>query len=227
MKMLIKELQKENRPRERALSMGISYTTDAELLAILFGTGTKNVSAVELGHLVLNEYTITELTDVTIEELQTIPGIGPAKALTILAAFELFRRLKHHRSEKVTSPSIVYQLCKNEMTHLNQEHFVVLYLNSQKELIQKRTVFVGSLNVSVVHPREVFKWAVKYSAASIILVHNHPSGDSTPSKQDINVTQALMESGTVMGIDVIDHIIIGKGNFHSLKEIGYMKGKIG
>lgn len=222
---MIKEIKVENRPRERALTLGIEKTSDSELLAILLGTGTKDISAIELGSLVLNKFSIFELSEVSIQELLEISGIGPAKALKIIAAFELFKRINTRRTLVVSNPKTVFGLLRNEMISLTQEHFVVLYLDAQNQLIEQKTIFIGTLNKSIVHPREVFKWAVKLSAAAIILTHNHPSGIVSPSNDDVEITDNFIEIGKLMGITIIDHIVVGKDKYFSMRENGLIKTK--
>lgn len=220
--MLIKEINITDRPRERAVSYGINSLSNSELLAILFRTGTKKLSALELGNQVLLNHSISDLKSTTLNELTSISGIGNAKALTVMAAFELFKRTNVDGKRRVISPNDVYEYLKEDLIRLKQEHFVGIYLDTKNNIIATKTIFIGSLNTSVVHPREVFMWAVKLSAASIIIAHNHPSGDPTPSPADIEVTKAIKEASKTMNIDLIDHIIVGTEGFISLKEIGYI-----
>jgi len=220
--MLIKEINITDRPRERAINYGINTLSNSELLAILFRTGTKDMSALELGNRVLQKYNLNVISKLTTTELTEIPGIGDAKALTLLAAFELYKRNERTSKRKVVSPEDVFKYLRPELTGLKQEHFVAIYLDTKNNIISSKTIFIGGLNVSIVHPREVFKWAVKLSAASIIVAHNHPSGDPTPSPADIEVTKALFEAGNTMSIELFDHIIIGENSFLSMKELGYI-----
>ena len=167
---------------------------------------------------------IAELMSATEQELMQIKGIGKAKAKQILAALELAKRLNAPAEAPyiIRSPRDVAQLMIPEMRYLQVEQFVVLFLNTKNGVIAKETISIGSLSASIVHPREVFKAAIKRSSASIIAVHNHPSGNPTPSAEDIQITNRLVESGKIIGIDVLDHIIIGDGQFYSLKEHGLM-----
>ncbi len=220
--MLIKEINITDRPRERAINFGINTLSNSELLAILFRTGTKDMSALELGNRVLQKHNLNVISKLTTAELTEIPGIGDAKALTLLAAFELFKRNERTSRRKVVSPEDVFKYLRAELSGLKQEHFVAIYLDTKNNIISSKTIFIGGLNVSIVHPREVFKWAVKLSAASIIVAHNHPSGDPTPSPADIEVTKALYEAGKTMSIELFDHIIIGENSFLSMKELGYV-----
>lgn len=179
--VMIKDVPKEDRPRERLLRVGSSHLSNQELLAILIGTGTKEETVTTLANRVLMHFEgLKLLRDATIEELTSIKGIGEAKGVTILAALELGKRLNQYRAEEryvVRSPEDGADYVMEEMRILNQEHFVVLFLNTKNEIIHRQTIFVGSLNASIVHPREVYREAVKRSAASIIVAHNHPSGD--------------------------------------------------
>ena len=148
-----------------------------------------------------------------------------AKAIHVLAAVEVGRRIASHTLEEryvIRSPEDGAKYLMNEMRFLTQEHFVCLYLNTKNQVIHKQTIFIGSLNASIVHPREVFKEAVRRSAASVICLHNHPSGDPTPSREDIEVTKRLAESGKIVGIELLDHLIIGENKYVSLKEKGYV-----
>ena len=158
----------------------------------------------------------------TLNNLKKINGIGEAKAIKILAAVELGKRVYYMNNThniKMDSPDKIYEYIKGEVEGLEQEHFYALYLDSKKNLIDKKLLFIGTLNKSIVHPREIFKYAYLLSASSIICVHNHPSGDTIPSKEDLNLTKALVEIGKMQGINIIDHIIIGK-NYYSLYQNG-------
>lgn len=219
----IKDMPEDMRPREKVMARGETSLTDSELLAIILGMGTKNVSAIDLANLLLVSYgSLRHLKEASLEELIAHKGIGPAKAVSIKAAIELGRRialdLKGRTSIK--SPEDVKNMVMEEMRYFDREHFRVLYLDRKAGLVTMEDVSVGGLHSSIVHPREVFKTAIKRSAASIILIHNHPSGDPSPSREDIEVTRRLMEAGDIMGIEVLDHIIIGNGTYCSLKAKG-------
>jgi len=222
----IKDVPKEDRPRERLLNYGASHLSNQELLAILIGSGTRNESVMDLSNRILMHFEgIHLLVDATIEELTAIKGIGPAKGVSILAAIELGKRISQYRPNEryvIRSPEDGADFIMEEMRNLNQEHFVVLFLNTKNQILHRQTIFIGSLNASIVHPREIFREAVKRSAASIICAHNHPSGDPTPSQEDIHVTRRLVEVGKMIGIEVLDHLIIGDRKFISLKEKGYL-----
>jgi len=222
----MKDVPKEERPRERLLKYGESHLSNQEILAILIGSGTKKESVMDLSNRVLMHFEgLKLLSDATIEELTAIKGIGEAKGISILAALELGRRLQQYKPEKtyiIRSPEDGADYVMEEMRNLNQEHLVVLFLNTKNQIIHRETIFIGSLNASIVHPREIYREAVKRSAASIICAHNHPSGDPTPSQEDIHVTRRLVEAGKIMGIELLDHLVIGDHSFTSLKEKGYL-----
>ncbi|WP_243386158.1 RadC family protein [Bacillus kexueae] len=222
----IRDFPKDDRPRERMMNEGPESLSNHELLAILLRTGTKNESALHLANKLLKQFDgLRLLKDATVEEITSIQGIGQAKAVQIMAALELGRRIHQLTYEEryvIRSPKDAADYVMEEMRFLTQEHFVCIYLNTKNQVLQKRTVFIGSLNASIVHPREVFKSALKRSAASLICVHNHPSGDPTPSREDIEVTRRLAECGKLIGIEMLDHIIIGEHKFVSLKEKGYL-----
>lgn len=223
--LMIRDVNMEDRPRERLLRQGAESLSNQELLAILLRTGTKEESVLVLANRVLNVFErLHHLKHATIEEMIAIKGIGEVKAIQLLAAIELGRRLaQKNNDEKFTirSPEDAATYLMPDMSSLNQEHFVALFLNIKNQVIHKQTIFIGSLNASIVHPREIFREAVKRSAASILCAHNHPSGVPTPSTEDIEVTKRIIEAGYIIGIEVIDHLIIGDHQFVSLKEKGY------
>lgn len=227
MTLMIKEFQESDRPRERLRLYGPDYLTNNELLAIIINTGTKEDSSLSLANKIIKDYkTIKELRNITYQELINIKGIGSAKAVTVLAAVELAVRMHTHSLEEeffIKSPADVSDFLMEKMRHLQQENFVVLFLSTKNMVIHQQTLFIGSLNSSIVHPREIYKEAIKRSAAAIVCVHNHPSGDPTPSTQDIEVTKRLVECGDILGVDMLDHIIIGSGKFISLKEMNYLE----
>lgn len=224
--MLIRDFPKEERPRERFLQDGPQSLSNQELLALLLRTGSKEESVLQLSGRLINSFKgLRLLKEASVEELTVIKGIGEAKAIQILASVELGRRINNLNDQDryvIRSPEDGANYCMEEMRFLSQEHFVCLYLNTKNQVLQKTTVFIGSLNASIVHPREVFKEAFKRSAASIICLHNHPSGDPSPSREDIEVTKRLVECGKIIGIEVLDHIIIGEHKYVSLKEKGYL-----
>ncbi|MEZ0119630.1 UNVERIFIED_ORG: DNA repair protein RadC [Heyndrickxia coagulans] len=225
-KMLIKDFPAEDRPRERLIRTGADSLSNQELLAILLRTGTKEESVLELANRLIRHFEgLRFLKDASLEEMTAIKGIGTAKAVQILAAIELGRRianLQHDTRYVIRTPQDGANYVMNDMRFLSQEHFVCLYLNIKNQVIHRQTIFIGSLNASIVHPREVFKEALRRSAASIICFHNHPSGDPSPSKEDIEVTKRLAECGKIMGIEILDHLIIGEKKFVSLRQKGYL-----
>jgi len=179
--IMIKDVPKEDRPRERLLKHGPGHLSNQELLAILIGSGTKNESVMALSNRVLMHFEgLNLLKDATIEELTAIKGIGSAKGVLLLSALELGRRMNQYKPDAryvIRSPEDGADYVMEDMRNLNQEHFVVLFLNTKNQVIHRQTIFIGSLNASIVHPREIYREAVKRSAASIICAHNHPSGD--------------------------------------------------
>ena len=220
---MIKNIPHSEQPREKLMTQGVSVLTTSELLAILLRTGTSKKSALELGKTIVNQCSddLLELNHITLEELCGIEGIGESKACQILAAIELGKRVKQPsalRNTKLTSPTEVVSHFDTELRHLKVEKFIVVLLNTKNEIINWEVVSVGSLNTSIVHPREVFNRAIKRNAASIIAVHNHPSGHVMPSVEDHNITKRLYEVGLLVGIPLIDHIIIGNGKYYSFKE---------
>ncbi|MBZ4687283.1 MAG: repair protein RadC [Clostridia bacterium] len=222
--LTIKELPKDMRPRERMISNGPSALSNSELLAILLRTGNAGETAMDLASRILSSSGgLKQMAAISMEELSKFKGIGIAKAAQIIAAIELGRRIASTSEEarpKISCPEDVANLLLEEMRHLDREHFRCLSLNTKNYLLAIDSISIGSLNSSIVHPREVFKKAVIRSAAGVILVHNHPSGDPTPSGEDISVTKRLVHAGETLGIDVLDHLIIGDKRYISLKEKG-------
>lgn len=219
----IKDMPPEMRPRERLSIHGEKNLSERELLAIIIGNGTKNVSALDLAHRLLVHFQgLRNIREAELEELMTVKGIGTAKAVTIKAAIELGRRtaLDVKIKDFIHSPEDVSRLLMDEMRYLDREHLYGLYLDRKGGLLSKEIISIGSLSSSIVHPREVFKSAVKCSASSVIVAHNHPSGDPTPSREDFDITRRLAEAGKIMGIELIDHLVIGHKSYCSLKEKG-------
>lgn len=216
----------DGRPRERLEEYGPKALADHELLAIILRTGTRDKNVVALALEVLKKMdNLYNFRQITMQELVKIPGIGRVKAAEILAAIEFGGRIARTTQVKegtVMSSSWVGNYLMEEMSALKQENVLALYLNTKNEIVKKETIFVGSLSSSIAHPREIFKGAVRYSAARIILAHNHPSGDTEPSEADFNFTRRMVDAGELMGIEVIDHIIVGEGDYLSLREHGLM-----
>ena len=222
----MREVHEADRPRERFLRQGPESLSNQELLAILLRTGSKEESVLTLANRVLVQFEkLHALKHATVEEMKEIKGIGEAKAIQLLAAIELGKRLAQKEIDNkytIRSPEDAANFLMPFMTSLQQENFVALYLNVKNQIIHQQTVFIGSLNASIVHPREIFRVAVRRAAAAIIVAHNHPSGNPVPSPEDIDVTKRLLEAGQILGIDLLDHIIIGDHQFVSLKEKGYI-----
>jgi len=220
----IADLPEDLRPRERLLREGPEKLSDAELLAIVLRTGNLGESAVALAERILaGTGGLRYLNDRTEEELSQIKGIGPAKVAQIKGALELGRRLAYLAPEKrlrITSPQDAANLMMPRLRFLPQEHFMALLLNTKNEVMGEITVSVGTLNASMAHPREIFREAVKRSSAGVLLLHNHPSGDPQPSPEDVNLTKQLAQAGELLGIEVVDHLIIGDGRYVSLREKG-------
>lgn len=219
----IKDMPISERPREKMMSSGADSLSNAELLAIIIRTGNKNDTAIELASRILSMDSrgIEYLSDTSLEELMGISGIGLSKACQIMAAIEIGKRLSKigpHDRIKVTSPDILADILMDEMRYLNKENFRIAILDTKNQILGIENISVGTLNASIVHPRDVFKAAIKRNANSLILIHNHPSGDVTPSKEDISITHRLIECGDLMGIRILDHIIIGDGRYYSFKE---------
>ena len=222
--MKLKEYKDEIKPRERVENEGVNALSYQELLAIILRSGNRDKNALELSNdVLLNFDSVYDLKDASLNELREIDGIGPTKAIEIQAAIEFGKRLVYETKIKKGAVLSSAQLGEEfilEMKDLVQEHLIVLFLNSKNEIIKKKTLFIGSLNQSVAHPREIFKYAVKYSSARIIIIHNHPSGDPEPSESDITLTKALVESGKILGIPVLDHVIVGHDEYYCFKEHG-------
>lgn len=221
MKYTLKEMPTEERPRERLLKYGAKALSTQELLAILLTTGTKGVSVVEVAsNLLMTFKNIATLNEVTIKELSSITGIGTAKAIMLLAAIELGKRINSNISFQTTirSPKDAYCYLHANMSQLNQEHLVCLYLNIKSEVLDVRTISIGTIATTVFNPKDIFKWALKLSASFVIVAHNHPSGDPTPSSNDQVMTKKIIATGKAVDVEVVDHIIIGKGRYYSFLE---------
>jgi len=217
-KNIIKSIPKIDRPREKLIQYGPEKLSNSELLALLLRSGNKDVNAIELAGKILKKFGAKKLPDLIFKDLKKIPGLGPAKACEIVACFELGKRLlKDKKAQIFLTPKEVWEELKDIKNH-KKEHFVIFYLDSRNQEIKRETISIGSLNANLVHPREVFEPAVRNLAAQIILAHNHPSGDPTPSEDDLEITKKLIESGKILGIEIIDHIIVAKNDFFSFKE---------
>lgn len=217
------QIHPEEFPREKLIKYGVENLTNYELLAILLNTGTKNENVIELSKRITKKYELNYLSSISISQITKELGIGIAKACKILACFELGKRSFNKINEnklKINCPESLANLYFPKTSNLNQENLFAVYLNTRKKIISEKRLFVGSLNESIINPREIFKNAFEEGASGIILIHNHPSGESSPSQSDIDVTRELIKISEIMQIPILDHIIIGKNNYTSLKEEG-------
>ncbi|VVB94021.1 RadC-like JAB domain protein [uncultured archaeon] len=224
-KLRIQDMKKEERPRERLMNSGAASLSDSELLAIILRTGSRKENVLNMSQRILSEYNLKQLSAVNHAQLMKIHGLKESKAAQIAACFEIARRLESFNEEakpKINSPEDVYRLIYPWMREQKKECFIELCLDTKNQVIKEETVSIGSLNANIVHPREVFKTALAESAAHIIVAHNHPSGDPTPSREDIEITKKLIEAGNIIGITVLDHVIIGDGRHFSMKEAGHI-----
>jgi len=222
MSLMIKEMPIEEKPRERLLKYGVNSLNNEELLAILLRCGTKNISAKEVAmNILMSIGKLNNLNNINIQQLSAIKGVGKVKAMTIITALELGRRIylsNETTKVRVLNTNIIYELFKNQFKFETQEKFIVIYLNTKREIIEYKTLYIGTVNESVAHPREVFKDAFTLSASFIIIIHNHPSGDPTPSKADKELTKQIEKSGQIIGIPLIDHMIFGNNTYSSYYE---------
>jgi DNA repair protein RadC len=215
------------RPRERLINYGLDFVSDSELIALIIGQGSKKYNAVETAKRLLREFQNLEgLADASLKELQNVSGVGPVKAVKLIAAFQLGKKLEKNRAEnhivRFTSPSKVADIYRPLIGNLKKEVFYVILLNSAMKRIIDFEVSKGILDASLVHPREVFNPAIRHSARGIIVIHNHPSGDELPSDEDLTVTNRLVESGKILEIPVFDHLIITESGYFSFKEHEYL-----
>lgn len=218
--MKITDYSPENRPRERLAKEGPHALSNAELLALILKSGTKKENIIELCNKLLAKYSLKQLSQCTLVELTHEHGIGLAKASQLLAVFELYQRIPSQQSNSpiIRSAKDISTLFLPKLSSLNKEHFLVVYLDTKNRIIKEETISIGTLNSSLIHPREVFHGAIKHCANSIIVIHNHPSGDPTPSSEDLEVTTRLQQSAQILNIKFLDHIIIGKTTWWSWRE---------
>ncbi len=221
----IHDLPEEERPRERLIKLGEQALSVPELLQLILGRGIAGESVAITSQKLLSQFgSLQKLSEANVEELSEIKGIGLAKATQIKAVFEIGRRINTqtvpYKSKELIDPKNVYQLIKSKLKNYHKEHFYIIILNSRNWSVEE--VSIGSLNTSIVHPREVFAEAIRNKAASVIFVHNHPSGNPEPSESDLVTTKKLVEGGKILGIEVLDHVIITKKTFLSMKEKGLM-----
>ncbi len=225
--LTIKEMPEESRPRERLERSGSGALSNQELLAITLTTGSvtggKKYTAIDLATQLLKRYeSLKGVAQADFAQLTEVSGIGPAKACQIMAAFELGKRVAMFSGNSkpiIRQPTDVFDYFRDQMSLLTKEVFRVVVLDTKNRVVKEQVISEGTLNASIVHPRDVFRIAVVHSAASVILLHNHPSGDPTPSQEDVSITKRLVEVGKIMEITVLDHIIIGGGKFISMKEL--------
>jgi DNA repair protein RadC len=226
----IREMPLEERPREKLLAHGASALTDPELIAILLRTGVPGANAIEVARQLLKQYgSLRGLSRCSADELKKIPGVGPAKAVHLAAAFDIGRRLARERlsNQKIDSPELVNELVGTEMRMLRKESLRIILLDTRFHLIRVQEISTGSVNESIAHPREIFQPAVASSAFAVIIVHNHPSGDPSPSQADHSLTRRLAEAAELLQIKLLDHIIIGapadgSAGYFSFKEAGVL-----
>jgi len=225
--VMIRDLPEDERPREKMNRYGASALGNPELLAIILRVGNARMSAVQLGqHLLAHFGGLRELAAASVPQLSKVKGIGLAKACQLKAAFELGKRLAattKHAKPIITGAEIAADVLMEQLRYHPEEHFHVMFLDARNQIIANRDIFVGTLNASLVHPREVFHAAITLSAGAVLLAHNHPSGDPTPSKEDLALTARMVDAGAIVGIPVLDHVIIGDGVHVSLRERGLMK----
>lgn len=222
--MTLRDWPLEERPREKLLARGAEALSDTELIAILVRTGVRGQSAVDTARK-LAGIGLADLARYTPPELAALGGVGESRAAAILAAFELGRRAAREPVSAVrpdlSSPESVYRLCGPRLNHLRKERFLALALNTKNRLIREELISEGDLNSSIVHPREVFEPLIRCSAAAVIFVHNHPSGDPAPSQRDIEITQRLRQVGELLGIKVLDHVVVASGGYYSFQTHGF------
>ena len=218
--MILKEVPYQEWPREKALREGFDKLSNIELLSIFLRTGTKETSVLEVSsNLLYHLSSITDLNNITINELTNIKGIGNAKAITLLAAIELGRRLQKYEfyDLKLSSASDIFNFFYHELSKLSQEHLYAIYYNTKGKVINYKLISIGTNNSCICDSKELFKWAVKFQAQAFVLVHNHPSGDSYPSSEDVSVTRIINTQAKIMNITLLDHIIIGREYFSFAK----------
>ncbi len=222
----ISDLPFELRPREKLRRLGPAFLTNSELLAILIGSGRPRENALTISKKLIEKLGgLQGLASAQLEEIEVFKGLGPAKACKIIACLELAKRLYSPRLEEkviIKSPSDVHRFFYSEMCFLDKEHFKVIILNVKNAVIKVVDIAIGSLSGALVHPRELFKVVIKANASHIIIAHNHPSGDPSPSEEDMNITRRLREGAQLLGIKLLDHVIIGKEGFFSFKENGLL-----
>lgn len=215
---LVKDLPLDERPRERLQTKGVDGLTLQELLAIIISSGVKGKSAIDIASDIIISYKRLDLlSEASISELGKIHGIGKAKAIKILAAIEIGKRINTpiKSNYKIKKPDDAYSYLRSSMENSSQEMLYCLYLNAKCFIIEEKVISVGGINNTYFNYKDIFKWAIRFSAVGVLIAHNHPSGDVTPSKEDINVTNKIVEYGKMFDIKLLDHIIVGKNEFYS------------
>jgi len=226
------DLPKSERPRERLIEHGANNLSSPELLSLILNTGTKGESVIMLSQrIILHFGSLKGIMEASLEDLKLIKGLGETKASKLLASFEIAKRAVKEKNDaeqkseeerkkfnSVTSPGELYNILKEKITNFSKEHFYVISLDTRNNFIGIDEISVGTLTASLVHPRETFESAIKRHAAQIVIAHNHPSGETEPSEDDLKITKRLVDAGKIMGIEVLDHIIITKNGFLSFKE---------
>jgi len=217
--VLMHDVEESERPRERLFELGPGALSDADLVALIFGSGSGGESVLDVASRVARSISLRRLHQTALEDLLTVKGMGPARAAQLLAAAEIGRRLWPDADPipLVRGPETIFELTA-DIRRSNREHFVGFYLNSRNQVLRREIISIGSLNASIVHPREVFIPALAVSAASLILAHNHPSGDPSPSEEDLAITRRIAESGRLLGIELLDHVVVAREAYTSFKE---------
>ena len=217
MSLMIREMNNEEKPRERLMKYGVTSLSNEELLSIILRTGTKNKSVKELSTELLRKYDLKELSNISYNTLSNIKGIGSVKAVTLLASLEIGKRIekKNNNIIKISNSKDIYDYLRYELEDSLQEKFISIYLDIKNNIITSKLLFIGTVDSSKIHPRDVFREAVKNNASSIILVHNHPTGNISPSYADTYLTNNFISLGKLMGIRIIDHVIIGNNSYYS------------
>lgn len=217
--MAIRDLHRVDKPREKLARYGVQKLSDQELVSVLLGSGTKSAGVLELSRTLLTKFPLTTLSQAPMDILQSIPGIGQAKASILLAAFELSKRITDLSTATVVTAADVWNSV-HDIRNQTKEHFVIVLLNSRNQIIKYEVVSIGLVDTSIIHPREVFEPAIKHVASAVILVHNHPSGQLDPSDADIRTTKQLVECGKLLGIPVVDHVIVTSDGYLSFVQKG-------
>lgn len=217
--VVMHEVEESERPRERLFELGPGALSDADLIALVLGVGSGGESVLDVASRVARSIHLRRLHQTAVEDILAVKGMGPARAAQLLAAAEIGRRLWPDADPipLVRGPETIFELTA-DIRRSNREHFVGFYLNSRNQVLRREIISIGSLNASIVHPREVFIPALAVSAASLILAHNHPSGDPSPSEEDLAITRRIAESGRLLGVELLDHVVVAREAYTSFKE---------